>query len=66
MLEVDARTGAVDVVAPVVDQVLGVRQGNEFQQRHCPGVGGPSRLIDLFAKLILLREPPPVLRKVER
>lgn len=66
VLEADTQSGAVDVVAPVVDQVLGVRQGNEFQQRHCPGAGGASRLIDLFAKLVLLREPPPVLRKVER
>jgi hypothetical protein len=41
----------------VVDQVGGLRYGTAYRQRHCPDQGGFARLVDLFSRLALLRDP---------
>jgi hypothetical protein len=41
----------------VVDQVGALRYGTAYRQRHCPDQGGFARLVDLFSRLALLRDP---------
>lgn len=41
----------------IVDTVGAMRLATEYRQQHCPGVSNAAKLIDLFAKLSLLREP---------
>jgi hypothetical protein len=47
----------------VVDQIGAIRMGTEYRQRNCPQAGGLSRLVDLFSRLALLRDPATLVRR---
>lgn len=41
----------------VTDQVGAMRFGTEYRQRHCEDSGGLARVVDVFTRLALLRDP---------
>jgi hypothetical protein len=50
---------------PVIDFVGAQRIATAYAQKNCPDVNAAARIMDLFAKLALLRDPTPTLRKVQ-
>jgi hypothetical protein len=61
---VESGGGSLAWRAPVIDFIAAQRAATSYTQKHCPNVNAAARIMDLFAKLALLREPPPTLRKV--
>ena len=48
----------------MIDFVGAQRAATAYAQKNCPDVNAAARIMDLFAKLALLRDPTPTLRKV--
>jgi hypothetical protein len=61
----DTGKGSLRYLPGLVDQVGAMRSITEYRTSHCPGDTTFPGLVDLLARLLLVREPPPSFRKVE-